>query len=323
MSSAENVVGTVELHATARLVFSVQPWQGRMLASVRKFVSTAKYEGPTKSGFTMAGEVLVSVVEALLRLQSHIPGNQEKVFAKIAKRGEVEIVVTVIPPGALNTLPSIDVREHLDTPGYTGPTKKGIRFGWEKLPEVVALMQIQAQRLGAHSKGQPTLFPDAEPKWIDTAAKVGDKQGEGVPTRPGTRDAILAELLPDGPKRFPQGFLDNQAHKTRPIQLPSEPIEVVQLPDGRYVVRSDFGFCHGVRNPTEGNFLLYAHLRGERTVHLPEEMIVIFRAVKGYENYLRELRHSLLQAYERASGYRPAAEHQAREVFKSRGLPWL
>jgi len=111
--------------------------------------------------------------------------------------------------------------------------------------------------------------------------------------------------------------------KTRTIQLPSEPIKVAQLPDGRYVVRSDFGFCQPVRDPAEGNFLVYAHLRGERSVALPEQMIVIFRAVKAYENYVRELRHTLLQAYERKSGYRPAAEHQAREVFRAHGLPWL
>jgi hypothetical protein len=49
-------------------------------------------------------------------------------------------------------------------------------------------------------------------------------------------------------------------------------------------------------------------------------MIEVFRAVKAYENYLRDLRHALLKAYERKSGHRPMAEHQTREVFKSYGL---
>lgn len=319
MSSAENVVGTVELHATARLVFSVQPWQGRMLASVRKFVSTASYEGPTKSGLAMSGEVLVGVLEALGRLQAHIPGNREEQFARVPKSGEIEVVITLIPPDALNTLPAVDIREYVESPGYTGPTKKGIRFGWAKLPEVIALMRTQAQRLGARAKKEPTLFPN-QPQWVE-AAESGAPPGPTA--KPGARDAILAELAPGGPKPFPQAFVDSGLGKTRPIDLPAEPIEVVQLPDGRYVVRSHLGFCLPVRNPAEGRFLLYAHLRGQRRIELPEEMIVIFRAVKAYENYLRELRHCLVQAYERTSGYRPAAEHQAREVFRARGLPWL
>ena len=83
------------------------------------------------------------------------------------------------------------------------------------------------------------------------------------------------------------------------------------------------GFCHLVRNFTEGNFVYYAYLKGHRTVEVPAEMIVIFRTVKKYENYLRELRRSLMQAYERKSGHRPMAEHHTKEVFRDLGLPWV
>jgi hypothetical protein len=107
------------------------------------------------------------------------------------------------------------------------------------------------------------------------------------------------------------------------VALPSEPISVTVLPGGKHVVRSDFGFRHDVRNPTEGNFIPYAYLRGHRKVAVPTEMIEIFRSVKAYENYLRDFRHALLKAYERRSGHRPMAEHQAKEVFKTHGLPWL
>ena len=69
--------------------------------------------------------------------------------------------------------------------------------------------------------------------------------------------------------------------------------------------------------------LNYASFRGQRVVSVPMEMIEVFRAVKAYENCLRDLRHTLLQAYERKSGHRPMAEHQTREVFKSFGLPWV
>jgi hypothetical protein len=91
----------------------------------------------------------------------------------------------------------VDIREYLDTPNYSGPTKKGVRFGWEKLPEVVTLIETQAKRLGAHSKSQPALLPDATPEWVNKTEQTPQR-------RPGARDAILTELLPDGPK--PRGL---------------------------------------------------------------------------------------------------------------------
>jgi hypothetical protein len=52
-------------------------------------------------------------------------------------------------------------------------------------------------------------------------------------------------------------------------------------------------------------------------------MIETFRAVKAYENYVRDLRRALMKAYERKSEHRPMAEHQTREAFKSYRLPWM
>ena len=310
----DNVVGTVELTHSTSLVFSLRPWKGRMLAHVRKFVSGPQYEGPTKAGLVMEGGVLVSVIKALTRLKEEVPGPEEKRFAQLHKRGNTDIVVTVIPPDNLKALPSVDVREHVNNASYTGLTKKGVRFSWEKLPEFIGILEKQAQQLGGTTKSQPTLFPEGHPSWVRPAEVVGAEKQQ-------TRDSVLHELLPDGPKDFPGKFLC--AKETVKLDLPAEPISVVVLPGGRYTVQSDFGFRHDVRNPTEGNFIFYAHLRGHRSVSIPKEMIDVFRAVKGYENYLRDLRHALLQAYERKSSQKPMADHQARAVFKSCGLPWL
>lgn len=311
----DNVIGSIQLTPSTSLVFSVRPWKGRMFAHIRKFVAGAKYEGPTKAGLAMGGDVLVSVIEALTGLQAEVPGAQEKQFAKIHKGGDTDIVVTIIPPDDLKALPSVDVREYVDSESYTGPTKKGVRFAWDKLTEFIGILQIQARQLGATEKAQPILFPEARPAWVQEAEKSGRDK------RP-TRDLVLHEVMPEGPKDFPSEFVGSKK-KAAKLELPSEPVSVVVLPGGDYAVQSDFGFRHKVRNPTEGNFVYYAYLRGHRKVSIPTEMIEIFRAVKAYENYLRDLRHALLQAYERKSGHRPMAEHQVREVFKANGLPWV
>lgn len=311
----DNVVGTIQLTHSTSLVFSVRPWKGRMLAHVRKFVSGSKYEGPTKSGLVMGGDVLVSVIDVLAQLKAEVPSAEENQFAKVHKGGDIDVVVTIIPPDDSKALPSVDVREHVDSKSYTGPTKKGVRFAWDKLPEFIGILQTQAQQLGKLEKAQPILFPDARPGWVKQAEKAGTDE------KPSS-DSVLHELLPEGPKDFPGEFLDG-GEKTMKLELPAEPVSVVVLPGGGHAVQSDFDFRYEARNPTEGNFVYYAYLRGHRTVSMPIEMIDIFRAVKAYENYLRNLRHALLQAYERKSGHRPMAEHQAKEVFKSHGLPWV
>jgi hypothetical protein len=136
------------------------------------------------------------------------------------------------------------------------------------------------------------------------------------------RDSVLADVLPDGPKRFPDDFVDG-AGSSVVVELPGEPVSVVQERDGRYVARSQLGFSRDVRNPTEGSFLVYAQLRGLGAVTVPREMIAVFRAVKSYENYVRELQRSLLLAYERHCGNRAVAEHHAKRALKDNGLPWL
>jgi Transcriptional Coactivator p15 (PC4) len=311
----DSPLGTVSLQGSASLVFRISQWKGRQYADVRKFYATAKYSGPTKSGLAMTGDILVGVIKALHQLQSELPGPQEQEFARVSKRGEVDIVIKTIPPDDLKSLPSVDVREYLDTPEYTGPTKKGIRFPWDKLPEIISLLEIQAQRLEIQQPPEPTPSK-LKPESAEKSSSPDQSKTKG-------RDAILAEIIPEGPKNFPGEFLTSSQRGEQVIELPSEPIEVAQQADGKYVVRSDFGFCCAVRNVAEGNFILYSYLRGHRTVHVPREMIVVFKAVKAYENYLRELKHTLVQAYERKSGHRPMAEHQAREIFRSFGLPWI
>jgi hypothetical protein len=263
----------------------------------------------------MNGDVMVSLIEALTKLRAEPPGAEEKQFARIHKGGDTDIAVTVIPPDDLKSLPSVDIREYVESAGYTGPTKKGVRFAWDKLTDFIGLLKVQAQELGAGELAQPILFPDARPSWVERSEEVGKPKPHGG-------DSVIQLLLPEGPKEFPGSFLDN-SKGSNVLDLPAEPISAVVLPGGKHAVQSNFGFRHEVRNQTEANFILYAQLRGLKVVSIPTVMFDVFRTVKAYENYLRDLRRALLEAYERKSGHRPMAEHQTSEAFKHYGLPWV
>ena len=82
------------------------------------------------------------------RLQGEVTRVTDQEFARISKRSEVDIVVSTVAPDDVQSLPNVDIREFLNSADYTGPTKKGIRFPWQKLPEVIAVMQTQDDSFG-------------------------------------------------------------------------------------------------------------------------------------------------------------------------------
>jgi len=133
-------------------------------------------------------------------------------------------------------------------------------------------------------------------------------------------DPVIASILPDGPKAFPEDFLNDDIGPVRTVELPEEELAVRQSADGGYVVESHFGFRLHVRNETEGAFIVRAHARGARTLQLPDEMIHLFKAVKAYEAYLRTLWRDLYHAYGRECGDRAAAYNHAKTAFDTLGL---
>lgn len=309
-------LGAIPLNSSSELVFSVGAWKGQMRAGVRIFLTSSRYTGATKKGVSLRGDVLAGVIEALEAIERQVAVKSAGEQARVAKSGQAEVVVGIVAADGRDSLPSIDIREFVQTAGYTGPTKSGVRFSWDKLPGVIALMRLQLERLGAVEHRQPTLFPDARPQWVERPQSGGSSDS-------GPRDAVLQEVLPAGAKRFPDDFLAPPDAPSDIVDLPAEPLTVAQDRDGGYVARTDFGFSRAVRNAVDGSFLLYSQLRGLRSVAVPREMIVVFRAVKTYENYVRELQRSLLLAYQRQTGNRAVAEHQTKRALKNHGLPWL
>ena len=133
-------------------------------------------------------------------------------------------------------------------------------------------------------------------------------------------DPVIASVLPNGPKAFPNDLLDSDIGATQAIRLLEERLIFRQLAGGACVVESHFGFRLDVRNETEGLFIVHAHGRGARTLDLPEKMIHLFKAVTGYRGYVRDLWRDLYRAYGRECGDRAAAYSHAKTAFETLGL---
>ncbi|HPL67333.1 MAG TPA: hypothetical protein PLG94_12435 [Smithellaceae bacterium] len=313
---ADEEIGVIQLHDRAKLVFSLNYWKGKSYAHVRKFIHSNKYEGPTKAGLSMDEDELIDILAALQRLQQETPRSEDYEFTKVGKYEGANIIISIIKPDDPMSLPSVDIREFVQTPKYTGPTKKGIRFSWDKLTDIIAFFHIQAKRLEKEEGPQALLFP--KPK-----AELGKRLEKICEAGNNVHQSSLAQICPNGFRKFPEDFVKALPGEGKRFNLPAEAINVGTEIDGACVVRSDFGFCCPVSNPIEGKYIVYCWLRGHRSIQVPEAMIETFKAVKEYENYLREIGRLLIQEYERKSSNRPMAEYQTKEIFKRHGLPWL
>jgi len=306
-------IGSVELTATTRIVFTVGSWKGQSRGGIRKFVATNRYTGFTKSGMSLGGATLVQLLTALRSLQSTIPTQTPDQYTSVGKTHGWEIRVAIIPPDNENTLPSVDIREFVDTPDYSGPNKKnGVRFPWDKLKQFTQLTETLVQQLGTAASSETTLFPDIQPAWVSDA-----KQTLAAPQKPQAPHGLDPAAL----KQFPDAFLQDGNFDIESITLPIDRLKIVQHRNGHYYVTDEADFRRQVRNEVEAKFFLYAQRRGISGIRLPKEMFKVFSAVAGYEKYCRELRQKLLRDPEGRSGNRTLAEHVARETFEAHGLP--
>jgi len=309
---ADREIGYIELTATTRIIFAVGSWKGQSRASIRKFVTSGKYTGPTKSGMSLDGVSLVQLLPAVRKLQSSVPADGETVFASVGKTADWEIRITLIPPDADKRLPNVDIREYVDTAGYTGPTPKGVRFAWDKLKQFAQLLEVLVHELGAAAQSDPGLFPEVQPAWVSEAKK--DAATSTPKPAPNGFD-------PTSIKSFPAAFLPAGKFEVEPIKLPSIPLKIGQDRSAHYFVTDDSGFHRPVRNEVEGKFFLYSQRCGATELSLPKEMIKVFSAVAGYEKYCRELRKKLIRDFEARSRNRALAEHMAQETMQTHGLP--
>ena len=309
----DQTIGEIVLSESTKLIFTVNEWRDRLFASVRKFIVTQKYEGWTKSGISMNGKLLFEIIDTLNSLERALPPKEKHEFKRLSKNETKFIVISTIPPED-EFLPFVDVREFIDTSGYQGPTKRGIRFRWNVLPGVIACMSKQAKVINEIECIEPTLFgPGA-------IVKSMESKSTSTSTLPGNN---IFDLLGENVKSFPFEFLDCNSTKGTLLTLPDTPLRLEQDNSGAFRLKSEDGNFYTVRNPVEANFIVYSQMRRHSEIIVPYTMISIFKAVKSYENYVRTIQSRLITIITKKVDKVSVAEYEARKKTDVIGLPWL
>ena len=160
--------------------------------------------------------------------------------------------------------------------------------------------------------------------------ELGDMRGKARKTRVcGNRaekrvaEEVLDEILPQGPKRFPDEFFSAAAASApkRAVELPDQPLEFEYTPMFMGVHVKGGSFNYDVKSPAEGKFLVYAQRAGHRVAYLPQKTVEITRTVANYEKELRELRKRLYDAYYRRTLDTKTAARLTQSAFDRFQLP--
>jgi len=139
------------------------------------------------------------------------------------------------------------------------------------------------------------------------------------------KDDIVVDLLPEGPRTFPDQFIDPSipSDRLKQVSLPQEPLKVGHLFFGEQELVTDRGYTYKAKSPVEAKYLIYAQRPGVSEVSVPTEAIDLFRTVKRYELYLRELRERLGERLMTRTLDQKMAERLLREIWAQHGLPGI
>ncbi len=111
---------------------------------------------------------------------------------------------------------------------------------------------------------------------------------------------VLDEQLPSGPKRFPDDLFSSDAAKGEMIEvpLPETPLRLDLVLTHATLYEGSKPFREA-RFPAEGKFILYCQQAGQVVARIPLKIVEVTRTIANYENYLRDLRKTLYDAYYR------------------------
>ncbi|MGA9347184.1 MAG: N-6 DNA methylase [Anaerolineae bacterium] len=133
-------------------------------------------------------------------------------------------------------------------------------------------------------------------------------------------EEVLADVLPDGPRRFPDDFWSPAARQGEftEVTLPQAPLRYAGHMFGREEVVAEGGFHYQARSKHEAKYLIYAQAAGQEVARLPAQPVELSRTVANYEQYVRQTRDALYEAY-----YRRTLDQKAASRFVNSAMQRL
>lgn len=136
------------------------------------------------------------------------------------------------------------------------------------------------------------------------------------------KESIVEEILPDGPKKFPEQFVDSKYFKNaKEISVPNTPLKLGHYFMGRQQVVSDGNEIYDAEFVEEAKFIIYSQKPNEYIIKIPKDRKIITKTVLGYERYLKKLRNKLFETASSRLLNHELADNLTNQIFEDFGMP--
>lgn len=134
-------IGILSINPQEEIHFSIDAYRGYRYVSVRRYLSTDGFSGPTRDGVTLTPEIIRVLVPMLMSLPADAKQLKLGQVGKFAKRPGICVVVSIIEFRGQRVL---ELRQWEQTKGFT---KIGIFLPLDKWKEIRGLFQTALQLL--------------------------------------------------------------------------------------------------------------------------------------------------------------------------------
>ena len=141
--------GTISVSPTTDIKFYADAYRGHTYVSMRNFLKSGDYVGPTKAGVTLTAEIIDGITAALRRLPKDPAALKEEELARFKRRSGAEVVVRV---ALFREAFGVDIREWIDDADYKGWSKKGVRIPLPAVEESLGCLDAMRAFLKETSK---------------------------------------------------------------------------------------------------------------------------------------------------------------------------
>ena len=310
-------IGKISLGYTTELRFEISKFKGKDYVNISRFVESAEYTGYTKRGLTLPPEFALQILESLQKYKKSYDSGSEGEICRITKSETVEIIAHIVDPDDPHDTPCIDVREYVHSETYTGWTQRGFRLPLEDLETLLVLLKRCREKLNTKYSVEFRDYNKPVPRIRDNVQTKVQIEKEESP---------ILQLVPESLPSFPTDYLSNHQHEIenwKIFNLPEEPIYLGRMRGNKQEVLSETGHEYLAYNPAEAKYIHYSHIGGHRKIIIPKEPFWVFKIVKEYETFLRDLQKRLIEYLIRKIQHRAAAETLAKKIFKEENLPWI
>ncbi|MBI3814079.1 MAG: hypothetical protein HY279_06395, partial [Nitrospinae bacterium] len=142
-------------------------------------------------------------------------------------------------------------------------------------------------------------------------------------------EQVISEIIPNGPRKFPEEFIDSRYLKpalsevegeAKEISISNEPLKLGNYFMGQQEVVSDSGFKYTAQGIEEAKFIIYSQKPNCYIVKLPKDRIRLTKAVYEYERYIKGLKDELFQAFFTRTHDHKLADTLVERVIEGMGI---